>query len=123
MDKILLRRGALLLTLPLGMAFVQFYLGNSKAALMIASATLVMALNIALEALFLRRSIHNGGESFFKRYLSGKLVRLVIIIAIFFTIYVKIVAKSFVFIVLFFILYFLFQIIEIHLIHTYKTKN
>ncbi|RMH61767.1 MAG: hypothetical protein D6677_11200 [Calditrichaeota bacterium] len=86
-------------------------------------AALLMGLNILMEAFNLKYAAQKTTDDFVKNFFRGKLVRVVIILAIFFTIYVNMAANGFIFIVVFFILYFLFQIIEIYIFHTHKTKR
>ncbi len=80
-------------------------------------------INMILDTLFLIKSLKEDADSFVKRFFRGKLVRIVIVLMIFFTIWVFIALNRFIFVVTFFILYFLFQIIEIYILHKHNSKR
>lgn len=83
-------------------------------------AGLLALLNIFLTAFFLEKNLKKMGKEFVKVFFRSTLIRLAIILMIFFTILVKMSLNHFVFGVGFLILYFLSQMIEIYILHTNK---
>ncbi len=73
----------------------------------VACGSVLFIINMVLDTLFLIKSLKNDADSFVKRFFRGKLVRIVIVLMIFFTIWVFIALNRFIFVVTFFILYFL----------------
>ena len=89
----------------------------------VACGSVLFIINMVLDTLFLIKSLKNDADSFVKRFFRGKLVRIVIVLMIFFTIWVFIALNRFIFVVTFFILYFLFQIMEIYILHKHNSKR
>ncbi len=83
----------------------------------------LFTLNMVLDTLFLIKSMKKDADSFVRQFFSGKLVRVVIVLMIFFTIWVFAALNRFIFVVTFFILYFLFQIMEIYILHKHNSKR
>lgn len=83
-------------------------------------AALLALINIFLTAFFLEKNLKKKGKEFVKVFFRSTLIRLAIILMIFFTILVKMSLNHFVFGVGFLILYFLSQMIEIYILHTNK---
>ena len=77
-------------------------------------------INLALTVFFIKKNISKNNIEFIKGFFLSTIVRIIILVAIFFTIVLKLPLNHFVFGVAFFILYFLFQIIEIYFLHTNK---
>lgn len=75
-------------------------------------------LNLFFTMVFIKKNIHKRNTAFIKGFFLSTIVRLIILVAIFFTIVLNLPLNYFVFGVSFFILYFLFQIIEIFFLHT-----
>lgn len=83
-------------------------------------AGVLALLNVFLTIFFIRKNNNKSNQEFIKGFFLSTIVRIVILLTIFFTIVLKLPLNHFVFTVGFFILYLLFQIIEIYLLHTNK---
>ncbi len=86
-------------------------------------AGVLCALNVLTTLFFIKKNLKKEGIEFVKGYTRSTLIRLFLLLAIFFTIVLKMPVNHFVFSVAFFILYFLFQMIEIYVLHTYKQSG
>lgn len=84
------------------------------------SAGLLALLNLMFTMVFIKRNIKKDYREFIKGFGQSTLIRIVIILAIFFTILLKLPLNHFVFGFAFLILYFLFQMIEIFILHNFK---
>ena len=84
------------------------------------SAGLLALLNLLFTMVFIKRNIKKDYRMFIKGFGQSTFVRIVIIVAIFFTILLKLPLNHFVFGTAFLILYFLFQMIEIFILHNLK---
>ncbi len=117
--------GGLVLSVAGGVIALSLWLGHGTDGMVSAVAwgTLLFFINMILDTFFLIKSLKNDADSFVKRFFRGKLVRVVIVLMIFFTIWVFVALNRFIFVVTFFILYFLFQIIEIYILHKHNSKR
>ena len=79
--------------------------------------------NLFLTLFLIEKNLTNNKNEFIKAFLYSTILRIVILLAIFFTIIVIVPLNHFVFGIGFFILYFLFQMIEIYILHTNKPAN
>jgi len=87
-------------------------------ALVLAGALAVI--NLVLTVFFIEKNLAKNKNEFIKGFLKSTIIRIVVLLAIFFTIMIIMSLNHFVFGVGFFILYFLFQMIEIYILHTNK---
>ena len=76
--------------------------------------------NLFLTVFLIEKNLAKNKNEFIKSFLQSTMIRIVILLAIFFTLLVIMSLNHFVFGIGFFILYFLFQIIEIYILHTNK---
>ena len=76
--------------------------------------------NLFLTVFLIEKNLTKNKNEFIKSFLQSTMIRIVILLAIFFTLLVIMSLNHFVFGIGFFILYFLFQIIEIYILHTNK---
>jgi len=83
-------------------------------------AGILAVLNLILTMFFIDKNLTKKQNEFIKSFMQSTILRLVIILAIFFTIVLLMQLNHFVFSIGFFILYFLFQMIEIYILHTNK---
>jgi len=83
-------------------------------------AGILALLNFVLALIFIDKNLTKKQNEFIKAFMHSTILRLVIILAIFFTIILLMPLNHFVFSIGFFILYFLFQMIEIYVLHTNK---
>jgi hypothetical protein len=86
-------------------------------------AGVICTLNVSITLFFIKKLLKKPGYEFVKGFNSSVLIRLFLLLAIFFTIILKMPVNHFVFTVAFFILYFLFQVIEVYILHTYKQSG
>ena len=100
------------------LVFVKDYQKGEISALLLAG--ILALINIVFVVFFLVKKLGRPEKEFVSSFWRITLMRMVIILAIFFTILTKITLNHFVFTVAFFILYFLFQMIEIYILHTAK---
>jgi uncharacterized membrane protein len=84
------------------------------------SAGILAILNLVLTVLLIEKNLAKNKNEFIKSFLQSTIIRVVILLAIFFTILLIMPLNHFVFSVAFFILYFLYQMIEIYILHTNK---
>lgn len=78
----------------------------------------VNLLNFVSAMFFVERSLSKSNHEFIKAFVRSTIVRVVILVGIFFTIVLIMPLNHFVFSVSFVILYFLFQMLEIYILHT-----
>ena len=83
-------------------------------------ACILALLNFIIAVILIDKNLAKKQNEFIKAFMQSTILRLVIILAIFFTIILMIPLNHFVFSIGFFILYFLFQMIEIFILHTNK---
>jgi hypothetical protein len=83
-------------------------------------AAILALLNFILALIFIDKNLTKKQKEFINALMKSTILRLVIILAIFFTIILFVPLNHFVFSIGFFILYFLFQMIEIYVLHTNK---
>jgi len=86
-------------------------------------AGIMSFLNMAITLFIIEKKLKKSHNEFVKGFIVSLVSRMVVLIAIFFTIEAKMVLNYFVFGIAFFILYFLFQIIEIYILHTHKRSG
>lgn len=86
-------------------------------------AGVLAIVNIFLTVWLIEKNLTKNKNEFIKGFLQSTIIRIVILLAIFFTIIVLVPLNHFVFGIGFFILYFLFQMIEIYILHTNKQIN
>ena len=86
-------------------------------------AAILAVINIIITIFFIDFSLKKPTNEFVKIFLGTTILRLILVLTIFFTIVWVVSLNHFVFSVAFFILYFLFQIMEIYLLHTYKQSG
>jgi hypothetical protein len=86
-------------------------------------AGVVCTLNVFFTLFFINKILKKPDNEFVKGYIKTTVFRLFILLAIFFTIMLKMPVNHFVFSGAFFILYFLFQMVEIYILHTYKQSG
>ena len=90
-------------------------------ALVLAGALAIV--NLFLTVILIEKNLTKNKNEFIKGFLQSTMIRMLILLAIFFTIMVLLSLNHFVFGIGFFILYFLFQMIEIYILHTNKQTN
>lgn len=78
------------------------------------------SVNIFLNIFFVVKNLKKRNNDFIQSFWKSILVRMFILLGMFFTTLVNVHLNHFVFTAAFFILYFLFQIIEIYILHTAK---
>jgi len=83
-------------------------------------AGILALLNFVMAVILIDKNLAKKQNEFIKAFMQSTILRLVIILAIFFTIILMMPLNHFVFSIGFFILYFLFQMIEIFVLHTNK---
>jgi len=81
-------------------------------------AGMLAILNMVLALIFIDKNLTKNQNEFMKSFMKSIIIRLVTVLAIFFTILLVMSLNHFVFSIGFFILYFLFQMIEIYILHT-----
>jgi hypothetical protein len=101
---------------------VQFNYDDEKIYGLVTAAILAF-LNVLTAIIFISKNLTKNDREFVKSFVLSLSVRLVILLAIFFTIVLKMPVNHFVFSTGFIILYFLFQIVEIYVLHTNKSTG
>jgi len=96
---------------------------GSPEILALLCAAILAGLNLFLTVYLIEKNLTKNKNEFIKNFLQSTIIRIVILLAIFFTIVVIMPLNHFVFSVAFFILYFLFQMIEIYILHTNKRSG
>ncbi|KAA3611260.1 MAG: hypothetical protein D8M58_14925 [Calditrichaeota bacterium] len=86
-------------------------------------AGVLCTINVFITLFFIKKILKKPDIEFVKGYIRSTLIRLFFLLAIFFTIVMKMPVNHFVFSVAFFILYFLFQTVEIYILHTFKQSG
>jgi len=86
-------------------------------------AGVLAIVNLVLTVFLIEKNLTKNKNDFIKGFLQSTMIRIAILLAIFFTIMVIMSLNHFVFGIAFFILYFLFQMIEIYILHTNKQTN
>lgn len=93
---------------------------NSESVSALIFAGILATINIVIVVFFLTRILKKPADQFLKAFWMSTLIRMLFLLAMFFTILTQVTLNHFVFTAAFFILYFLFQMIEIYILHTAK---